>query len=75
MADIIDFVAAALKDKTNKQLGTEFISIVATSSAEDLEKWFISKGFEDISLDDCKKIAANSTNIAHTGDVSLKGNY
>ncbi|HNU92191.1 MAG TPA: hypothetical protein PKO25_09995 [Spirochaetota bacterium] len=75
MADVIDFIAAALNDKANKQLGTEFVSIVKSTSAEDLEKWFKSKGFEDVSLEDCKKIVANSGNIAHTGDVSLKGNY
>ncbi len=75
MADFIDFLAMTLNDKTEKKLGTEFVEIVKSSSAEDIEKWFKGKGYEDISLEECKRIAANRENVVHTGDVSLKGNY
>ncbi|RPI93120.1 MAG: hypothetical protein EHM32_08370 [Spirochaetales bacterium] len=75
MADFIDFLAIALNDKTEKKLVTEFVEIMKPSSAEAIEKWFKRKGYEDISLEDCKRIAANRENVVHTGDVSLKGNY
>jgi hypothetical protein len=65
MANYIDFVVAASKDKA---LAKEFAKKIDKSTPEELSDWYKSKGFS-LSEEECKKMIDNKDVIKKSAKV------